>query len=149
MRSRWIVLLMLLLFPSCSSNADKAGAPPSGMPAGDGTSGTVTETPAAPARSAGNAGPAAEAWTAIRSGALLVDVRTQAEYDQGHLEGALLIPHDQIASRAAELGDDKSRAVVLYCRTGNRSSQAKKALEGLGFTNVLNAGGYESLRQAQ
>jgi phage shock protein E len=155
MRSRRFVLLLLLLFfPSCSSNADKAGAPTSDIPASQGDAGTATEDPAAAGASAGTAAsraPAAaeDAWAAIRSGALLVDVRSQAEYDQGHLEGALLIPHDQIAARAAELGDDKSRAVVLYCRTGNRSSQAKKALEGLGFTNIRNAGGYETLKQAQ
>lgn len=156
MRSRWFVLLLLLLFfPSCSSHADKAGAPTSEIPA-SGAAGTATESSAS-AGTGGGAGTAAskapavaeDAWAAIRSGALLVDVRTQAEYDQGHLDGALLIPHDQIASRAAELGDDRNRAVVLYCRSGNRSSQAKKALEGLGFTNVRNAGSYESLKQAQ
>ena len=87
-----------------------------------------------------------EAWTAIRGGSLLVDVRSQQEYDQGHLEGALLIPHDEIASRASELGSDKSRPIVLYCRSGNRSSQAKRTLEELGYTHVMNAGGYESLK---
>jgi phage shock protein E len=71
------------------------------------------------------------------------------EFDQGHLEGALLIPHDRIASRASELGDDKQRTIVLYCRSGNRSAQAKEALEKIGYTNVMNAGGYESLKQAQ
>ncbi|HET7904368.1 MAG TPA: rhodanese-like domain-containing protein, partial [Candidatus Eisenbacteria bacterium] len=49
----------------------------------------------------------------------------------------------------SELGDDKSRAIVLYCRTGNRSGQAKRALEELGYTNVMNAGGYESMRRVQ
>ena len=90
-----------------------------------------------------------KAWTEIRGGALLVDVRTQQEFDQGHLEGALLIPHTEIASRASELGSDKDRAIVLYCRSGSRSSQAKQALEKLGYTNVMNAGGYESMKRAQ
>lgn len=153
MLSRLVFLLLLLLFPACSTNSDKASstndvvtrdtppteedAPPASAPAPEATA-------AAPAPTA-----TADAWAAIRSGALLVDVRTQAEFAQGHLEGALLIPHDQIASRAGELGEDKSRAVVLYCRTGNRSSQAKKALESLGFTNVMNAGGYERLKEAE
>lgn len=90
-----------------------------------------------------------KAWAEIRSGALLVDVRTQQEFDQGHLENAILIPHDQIAARASELGTDKHRAIVLYCRSGSRSSQAKLALEKLGYTDVMNAGGYEALKQAQ
>jgi rhodanese-related sulfurtransferase/uncharacterized damage-inducible protein DinB len=90
-----------------------------------------------------------EAWKAIRAGALLVDVRSPAEYAQGHLEGAMLLPHDQIASRASELGSDKDRQIVLYCRTGNRSKQAKESLEKLGYTHVMNAGAYESLKQTQ
>lgn len=151
MRTRWMLLLALLLFPACSSHTDKAGAP-----AGDVTESAVPHgdaaAPAPPASGGSAVADArtspADAWAAIRSGALLVDVRTQAEFDQGHLEGALLIPHDQIGARASELGGEKSRAIVLYCRSGNRSSQAKKALEGLGFTNVMNAGGYESLKEA-
>jgi phage shock protein E len=122
----WIPLLLLLLaVPACS-----------------GRSGTGT--------AAMNALSTQEkAWMEIRNGALLVDVRTQQEFDQEHLEGALLIPHDRIASRASELGDDKQRTIVLYCRSGNRSAQAKEALEKIGYTNVMNAGGYESLKQAQ
>jgi phage shock protein E len=152
MSCRRLLLVLLLLVPACSSHASKAGAP-----AGEvAVSGSAPET-SAPTRPPESGGPStseshtapAEAWAAIRSGALLVDVRTQSEYDQGHLQNALLIPHDQVAARASELGDDKSRAIVLYCRSGSRSSQAKKALEGLGFTNVTNAGAYESLKQAQ
>jgi phage shock protein E len=91
----------------------------------------------------------AEAWKAIRDGALLVDVRTRPEFDRGHLEGALLVPHDEIVSRAAELGDDRDRTIVLYCRTGNRSARAKRALEDLGYTHVINAGGYENMIRAR
>ena len=151
MWSRLLFLALLLLSPACSSNADKAGAPASDVAtaADDGSApaSSPSSGPGAGTSTASAVVPPADAWTAIRAGALLVDVRTQAEYDQGHLEGALLIPYDQVASRASELGDDKSRAVVLYCRSGNRSSQAKKALEGLGFTNVMNAGGYERLKR--
>lgn len=89
------------------------------------------------------------AWQQIRDGALLVDVRTQAEFDAGHLDGAILIPHDQITSRLSELGDDKSRKIVLYCRSGRRASIVKQQLEGLGFQSVLNAGGYEALKRAR
>ena len=125
MLKRLMILLILISIPACSAQT------------GGGTAATRTVSVQQ------------EAWTAIRGGALLVDVRSRDEFDQGHLEGAVLIPHDQIAARASELGDDKGRAIVLYCRSGNRSSQAKLALEKLGYTNVMNAGGYERLKQAQ
>jgi len=88
------------------------------------------------------------AWEAIAKGAVVVDVRTDAEYQQGHLPGAVNIPHDQIASRVAELPSDKGRAIVLYCRSGRRSGIAKQSLEKLGFTNAINAGGYDALMLA-
>lgn len=71
----------------------------------------------------------------VAAGARLVDVRSQGEFDAGHIEGALLIPYDQIASRAAELGP-KDTPVVLYCRTGRRTAIAASALAELGFTQV-------------
>lgn len=90
-----------------------------------------------------------EAWRAVAKGALLVDVRTPGEFQQGHLEGALNIPHDQILNHVEELGGDKDRSIVLYCRTGNRSGQAEKALKDNGFTHVLNGGGYRDLLKAR
>lgn len=90
-----------------------------------------------------------QAWEQIREGALLLDVRTPTEFAQGHLENALNIPYDQLRERVAELGPDRDRAVVLYCRTGRRSELARQSLRELGFTHVLNGGGYEALRQAR
>jgi rhodanese-related sulfurtransferase len=71
----------------------------------------------------------------VEAGVTVVDVRTPAEYVAGHLPGARLIPHDQIEARAAELGA-RERPVLLYCRTGRRTSLAKAALTRLGFTAV-------------
>jgi len=90
----------------------------------------------------------AQAWKHVRSGALVVDVRTAEEFAGGHLEGALNIPFDKIAERVAELGSSKDRAIMLYCRSGRRSGIAQDTLKGLGFTNVLNGGGYEELKAA-
>jgi len=89
------------------------------------------------------------AWDAVAKGAPLIDVRTEAEFPDGHLPGAVLIPYDEIASRLAELPADRSRTVVLYCRSGRRSGIAKKTLEDQGFTNVINAGGYEEMLGAK
>jgi len=89
------------------------------------------------------------AWNEIRNGALLVDVRTQKEYDAGHLEGSLLIPYDQITQRITEFGEDKSRQIVVYCRSGRRSGVAEQTLRKYGFINVLNTGGYEAMKEAR
>jgi rhodanese-related sulfurtransferase len=71
----------------------------------------------------------------VAAGARLVDVRTQQEFDAGHLDGATLLPYDQIAARAAELGP-KETPIVLYCRTGRRTAIAAKALAELGYARV-------------
>lgn len=86
-----------------------------------------------------------KAWQLINDGALLVDVRTQQEYDAGHLPGAKLIPVKEVEARIAEFGADKSRPVVLYCKSGGRAGRAADMLKSHGFTNVYNAGGYSDL----
>lgn len=88
-------------------------------------------------------------WALIAAGALLVDVRTADEFSTGHLDGALNIPHDQVAARLAEFGADKSRDVVLYCRSGNRAGLAETVLAENGFSAVFNAGGYEPMLAAK
>jgi phage shock protein E len=89
------------------------------------------------------------AWEAIGKGAPLIDVRTDEEFRQGHLPGAVNIPYDQITSRLGELPSDRTRPIVLYCRTGRRSGIAKASLEQLGFANAINAGGYDAMMRAQ
>ncbi len=91
----------------------------------------------------------AKGWALIAAGALLVDVRTADEFSAGHLEGALNIPHDQVAARLAEFGPDKSRDVVLYCRSGHRAGLAEAVLSENGFSAVFNAGGYEPMLAAK
>lgn len=69
--------------------------------------------------------------------AYLLDVRTQAEWEQdGHLEGATLIPHSDLEARQNELPRDKNDLILLYCRSGNRSQDAAQTLLDLGFTNL-------------
>lgn len=76
--------------------------------------------------------PAAVAELAKRPDApLLIDVRTPEEYAEGHLPGAILIPHDQIKSRLDEIGRD--RWVLVYCRSGKRASAAQSVLEEAGI----------------
>lgn len=77
--------------------------------------------------------------------AVLLDVRSEDEFQGGHLEGAVLIPHDQLGSRLAEVealteGDPK-RPIVTYCRSGHRAGLAKQTLIDAGYTEVTNLGG--------
>ena len=70
--------------------------------------------------------------------AFLLDVRTQVEWEQdGHLEGAMLIPHSDLEERADELPEDKDELIHLYCRSGNRSVDAANTLIDLGYTNIV------------
>ncbi|HOU93518.1 MAG TPA: rhodanese-like domain-containing protein [Polyangiaceae bacterium] len=73
-----------------------------------------------------------EAQTLVANGALLVDVRTASEYAAGHVDGAVNLPLAELPDRLAEL--DASRAVVVYCQSGNRSSQAATLLCDAGYT---------------
>lgn len=71
----------------------------------------------------------------VADGAVVLDVRTKAEWDEGHLPMAKLLPVDQItAARAAALVPSKATKVVVYCRSGRRSAQAAQSLRGLGYT---------------
>jgi rhodanese-related sulfurtransferase len=69
----------------------------------------------------------------------LVDVRTPEEYWGGHIPGALNIPLSKIEEEQPT--DNKDALIVVYCRSGNRSGQAKRILESLGYRNVHNFGG--------
>lgn len=67
----------------------------------------------------------------------ILDVRTQIEWEQdGHLDGAYLIPHSEIEQRASELPDNKDEPIFLHCKSGARSSTAAQTLQDLGFTDI-------------
>jgi phage shock protein E len=78
----------------------------------------------------------------VRKGALLLDVRTAAEFASGHLEGALNIPVQELEARLGEVGP-RSRSIVVYCRSGARSATAAATLRRAGF-DVLDIGGMGS-----
>jgi len=71
---------------------------------------------------------------------LLIDVRTEAEWNEGHLEGAVLIPYDKIGEGIAKSAPDKKMKINLYCRTGRRSGIALETLKKLGYDHVTNFG---------
>lgn len=72
---------------------------------------------------------------------IIIDARTQSEYDAGHIEGAILIPEYEIAERAEKELPNKAQLILVYCRSGRRSKIAAQALADLGYTNVKEFGG--------
>ena len=81
--------------------------------------------------------------------ALLLDVREAREYEDGRLPNAVHIPLSQLESRANELAKHKSRPVVAYCASGNRSRTAGAALAKIGFSEMYHLhGGYRAWKDA-
>ncbi len=74
-------------------------------------------------------------------GYIILDVRTQEEYDQGHIPGAILIPNTEIEAQAEDVLTDKDQLILVYCRSGRRSKIAAEALAELGYTNIKEFGG--------
>ena len=86
-------------------------------------------------------GAEAKALMDSESGYIIIDARTQEEYDQGHIPGAILIPEYEIADRAEKELPDKDQLILVYCRSGRRSKIVAEELVKLGYTNVKEFGG--------
>ncbi|QEG41139.1 rhodanese-like domain-containing protein [Roseimaritima ulvae] len=78
---------------------------------------------------------------------LIIDVRSEQEWDDGHLAQAVHIPHTEIADKIAAHTDDKDAKIIVYCAVGGRAGTAKETLEEQGFTNVENGGGYDDMKK--
>ena len=86
-------------------------------------------------------GAEAKALMDSESNYVIIDARTQSEYDEGHIPGAILIPEYEIAERAEAELPDKDQLILVYCRSGRRSKIAAEELVKLGYTNVKEFGG--------
>jgi len=78
---------------------------------------------------------------------LIIDVRTVEEWNDGHMEGAILIPYDSIGEKIGSVTKNKSQKIYLYCRSGRRSQMARETLEKLGYKDIVNLGSLESAAQ--
>ena len=74
-------------------------------------------------------------------GYIILDARTQEEYDEGHIPAAIVISHEEITEKAEEMLTDKNQLILVYCRSGRRSKIAAEALVELGYTNIKEFGG--------
>ncbi len=75
------------------------------------------------------------------AGIILLDVRTKEEYQAQHIPNAILLPIDDIGTKAASVIPDKNATYFVYCRTGNRSATASAQLVSMGYKNVFDLGG--------
>lgn len=76
-----------------------------------------------------------------QDGYVILDVRTQEEFDEAHIDGAILIPDYEISDKAESILKDKDQLILVYCRSGRRSKLAASELVSLGYTNVKEFGG--------
>lgn len=72
---------------------------------------------------------------------IVLDTRTQAEFDEKHIPGAIVISHDEITEMAESVLPDKNQLILVYCRSGRRSKLASEDLVKLGYTNIKEFGG--------
>ena len=72
---------------------------------------------------------------------IILDVRTQAEFETAHIPGAVLVPNETIGTEPIEELPDKDQLILVYCRSGNRSKQASEKLVNMGYTNIVEFGG--------
>lgn len=75
------------------------------------------------------------------SDVIILDVRTESEYNSGHIANSILLLYDQISDQAESLLPDKDAKILIYCRSGRRSAIAAKELISLGYTDVYDFGG--------
>ena len=76
-----------------------------------------------------------------QDGYVILDVRTQEEFDESHIDSAILIPDYEITAKAESILKDKDQLILVYCRSGRRSKLAASDLVTLGYTNVKEFGG--------
>ena len=76
-----------------------------------------------------------------QEGYVILDTRTQDEYETGHIPGAIVISHEEIKEKAEAVLSDKDQLILVYCRSGRRSKLAAQDLVDLGYTNVKEFGG--------
>lgn len=75
---------------------------------------------------------------------VIIDVRTEDEYNSGHIKNSILIPVNDLKDKAENILKDKNQKILIYCRTGNRSNTAGKILDEMGYSNIYDFGGINS-----
>ena len=77
----------------------------------------------------------------IMAETIWLDVRSSSEYESGHIQGAIHLPHTNVTEQASSLLPNKNDEILVYCRSGGRAGKAEAMLKELGYSNVKNIGG--------
>lgn len=83
-----------------------------------------------------------DALAHLKTGALVIDVRSPGEFNSGHIPTAINIPVEEIETALPRRFKDKNQVLLLHCQSGMRSGAAKRKLAGLGYANAFNLGSY-------
>ncbi len=118
-------MLLCMLLPSCANNTN------------EGTKTEKGETPMYEMITAEDAKKIID----TEKDYIILDVREQDEFAEGHIKGAILLPYTEIESKAEAVLPDKDKLILVYCRSGRRSKIASESLVNLGYTNVKEFGG--------
>ena len=90
-----------------------------------------------------------EAAEFMVAGAIVLDVRSLGEFNEGHISGAVSLPIDEIADAITRMIPDKGQAILVYCRSGARSATAAAMLADMGYQNVFDLGGILDLENGE
>lgn len=90
-------------------------------------------------------GPKVDYAALVKQGAVILDVRSKGEFNGGHIRGSVNIPVDQLNNNTSRFSD-KNKVIITCCASGNRSGMARRILQGKGYTQVYNGGGWMSLQ---
>ena len=82
-----------------------------------------------------------QAQQMMQDDVIILDVRTPEEFDGGHIENAILLPDYEVKDNVQNISPDKTKTILIYCRTGRRSEIAAKQLINMGYTNAIDFGG--------
>ena len=132
---RVLLLMMLIITMVTSCGTDK------GMESEKGTTETLPIETEKKAKYISISAEQAKHLMDTEKGYVILDVRTEEEYNESHIPDAILIPDYEIMAKAEQVLTDKEQLILVYCRSGRRSKNASQALAELGYTNVKEFGG--------
>ncbi|MEZ6134597.1 MAG: rhodanese-like domain-containing protein [Pirellulaceae bacterium] len=147
-----IMLLTLAATTGCmldaptATSTSTASAPDSANPDSASTDTATSDSATLDTSALDSTAPSAETGSDSEADTIVIDVRSESEWESGHVSQAFHIPHTEIAERISEVTTDKAAKIVLYCAVGGRAGKAKTELEKLGYTNVENGGGYDDVK---